>query len=162
MIPKIQVPENPLQMCAAIVANIPNAASIQHGPRPASFMSTLDCIEIPDKDQFPNDESYYCVLFRTLIHSTGHESRLNRKEVMQATITDHEFHRTEDLIGELGASYLSSLAGIRYGGGIDVNEYAIGWLEKFEKNPNLIVYASTQAQRAVDYILNRKKKEYNG
>lgn len=162
MIPKVHVPENPLQMCAAIVANMPNAPAIQHGHHPASYMSTLDCIDIPDKEQFPNDESYYCVLFRTLIHSTGHESRLNRKEVMQATLTDHDLHRTEDLISELGASYLSSWAGIRYGGGIDIAEYATVWLEKFEKDSRLVVYASTQAQRAVDYILNRKKKEYNG
>jgi len=158
MIPKIHVPENPLQMCAAIVANMPNAPTVQHGIHPASYMPTIDCIDMPDKEQFPNDESYYCVLFRTLIHSTGHESRLNRKEVMQATLTDKDLHRTEDLISELGASYLSSFAGIRYGGAIDVNEYATVWLEKFQKDSRLIVYASTQAQRAVDYILNRQRR----
>lgn len=162
MIPKITVPENPLQMCAAIVANMPKAPTIQEGIHPASFMPLLDCIDIPKKEDFPNDESYYSILFRMLVHSTGHENRLNRKEVMAATLTDHDLHRTEDLIGELGASYLSSLAGIRYGGAIDVSEYATTWLEKFEKDSHLIIFASTQAQRAVDYILNRKKKEYNG
>src|SRR6185295_17039240 len=153
LIPKISVPGNPLQICAALVANMPNVPAIQNGLHPASYLPTMDCIEIPGKENFPNDESYYCLLLRMLIHSTGHESRLNRKEVVQATVTDHDYHRTEDLIGELGASYLSSLAGIRYVIAIDVNQYAATWLEKFEKDPRLIIYASTQAQRAVDYIL---------
>lgn len=162
LIPKIEVPKNPLQVCMALVANMQKVPPIKHGVNSASYLSILDLIEMPEKDNFPNDESYYALLFRMLVHSTGHESRLNRKEVMEATVTDDDYLRIESLIGELGASYLSSLAGIPYDGSIDVNVYAAMWREKLEKDSRLIIYASVQAQRAVDYILNRKKKEYNG
>lgn len=36
MIPEIHVPENPLQMCQALVASMPNPPAIAHGPHPAS------------------------------------------------------------------------------------------------------------------------------
>lgn len=81
---------------------------------------------------------------------------------MQATVLDTDLHRTEDLISELGAAFLPSWAGIQYGGAIGQDEYSSKWLEKFEKDHRFIVYASTQAQRCVDFILNRKPREYNG
>jgi len=77
---------------------------------------------------------------------------------MEATVTDHEFHTKESLIGDIGASHLASLAGIRYGIQMDISEYCNRWIEKLKKDARLIVYASTQAQRAVDFILNRKQE----
>ena len=77
---------------------------------------------------------------------------------MEATLTDYDFLSKEALIAEIGASHLASFAGIRYSLLTDVSEYCLRWIENLRKNPNLIVYASTQAQRAVDFILNRKKE----
>ena len=157
-IPKIEKPKNPLEMCVALAENMPKRSEISHGIHPATYLPLLDCIDIPKKEDFPTDENYYSTFFRMLIHSTGHENRLNRKEVMEATVTDHEFYTKEALIGDIGASHLASLAGIRYDIGRDLSGYCTGWIENLKENTHLIVYASTQAQRAVDFILNRKKE----
>jgi len=157
--PKVRKPRNPLEMCVAIVGNMPHCPAIRHGIAPPGYISTIDGIDIPHKEDFRNDELYYATLFRALIHSTGHESRLNRKEVMEATLTDLAYYSTEELIGEIGASYLASWAGIQYGETTEQSEYVNGWIEKFKRDTHLIVYASSHAQRAVDYILNRKYEE---
>ncbi len=156
-IPKVKRPRFPLEMCASVSCNMPKPPRIITGKLPATYMSTLDCIEIPRRHDYPNEELYYATLFRCLIHSTGHESRLNRKEVMNATVSDHKYHATEFLIGEIGASHLASLAGIRYGLRGDMTSYCRDWITRLQKDPRLIIYASNQAQRAVDYILNCKK-----
>jgi len=56
-IPMIEKPKHPLEMCVAIVGSMPKAPEISHGVYPASYMPTLDCIDIPKKDDFPNDET---------------------------------------------------------------------------------------------------------
>lgn len=152
---KIRKPRFPLEMCFSIFRNMPNPPAISHGALPAVFMPTLDCIEIPRRDHYPNDEMYYATLFRCLIHSTGHESRLNRKEVMEATVTDHKYHITEALIGDIGASLLCSIAGIRYEIRKDTTNYCKDWIGWLKKDPRIIVYVSEHANRAVDYTLRR-------
>jgi antirestriction protein ArdC len=59
----------------------------------------------------------------------------------------------EELTAEIGACYLTSLTGI--GNHLKQSvSYIKGWLEALKNNKRLIVYASTQAQKATDYILN--------
>jgi antirestriction protein ArdC len=64
-------------------------------------------------------------------------------------------------VAEIGASMLTGLAGF-----VDVTfdnsaAYIQSWLRKLKDDKTLIVKASSQAQKAVDYILGVSYKENN-
>ena len=98
-------------------------------------------------------------LFHELIHSTGHESRLNR------TFGDRfgdELYSKEELVAEMGAAFLCAIAGIA-NEHTDRNTTAHiqNWIEKLEEDNRLIVHAAANAQRAVDLILDSTFEEEN-
>lgn len=102
---------------------------------------------------------YYSTLFHELIHSTGHESRLNR------TFGDRfgdELYSKEELVAEMGAAFLCAIAGIA-NEHTDRNTtgYIQNWIEKLEEDNRLIVHATANAQRAVDLILGSTFEEEN-
>ena len=147
---------DPLGLCEAIVESMPHAPDIRHMGDEAYYHPFFDLVNMPSMDKFINSETYYSTLFHELIHSTGHSSRLNRKEFDTGLPDKFDKYSLEELTAEIGACYLNSFAGID---GWDFQNhvaYMQNWLEKLSNDKRLIVYASAQAQRAVDYILNLK------
>ena len=65
-----------------------------------------------------------------------------------------ETYSLEELIAELGTCYLSSHTGILDKEIKNSSAYIGGWLSKMKNDKRFIVIASTQAQKACDYILN--------
>lgn len=65
----------------------------------------------------------------------------------------------EELTAEMGASYLKSYAGIPIEKLENNAAYIQHWLERLKKDQKCIVYASAQAQKASDFILNIKNEE---
>jgi antirestriction protein ArdC len=63
------------------------------------------------------------------------------------------------LVAEIGACFLNSAAGIEHVEFDNSVAYINNWLEQLERDTRLIVYASIQAQKAVEYILNIKPYE---
>ena len=114
---------------------------------------------MPKMDTFVSSETYYATLFHELVHSTGHTSRLNRKEVMSKDAFGSEPYSIEELTAEIGASYLSSHAGIVLDDFADNAAYISGWLDVLKNDKRFIIYASAQAQRATEFILNQPQKE---
>jgi len=149
-------PNNPIEICEAIVESMPNAPVIRHMGDEAYYQPFFDLVNMPSIARFVNSETYYSTLFHELIHSTGHKSRLNRKEIQTDVTNRADAYSLEELTAEIGACYLNSFAGI---GGLDFANhiaYIQGWLKRLHDDKRLIVYASAQAQRAADYILNLK------
>ena len=159
MIPPILTSKNdPLERCESIVLNMPHRPEIQHGGLLAFYHPVHDYINMPDMNEFIDSEHYYSVLFHELIHSTGHETRLARKEVMEKTHHSSVLYSAEELTAEIGSCYLNSLADI-----VSLHRplenniaYIQGWLNKLKNDRKFIVYGSAQAQRAVDFILEVK------
>ena len=62
-------------------------------------------------ESFRSVEDCYSVLFHELTHSTGHESRLDRKGVSGSDGDRYAFGSTpyarEELVAEMGAAFLS-------------------------------------------------------
>jgi antirestriction protein ArdC len=114
---------------------------------------------MPKKENFKSDESYYATLFHELIHSTGHHSRLNRSTLIQMSEFGSEPYSHEELVAEMGASYLESLTGIFESEAEQNAAYIQGWISKLKNDKRFILSASTQAQKAVDFILNVKFEE---
>lgn len=162
------IPEAPgtaslISSCEEIVDQMPQCPIIKHGKQEACYDPKKDFISMPKQGTFSPPESYYSTLFHELIHATGHASRLSRKEVVEFDTYGSEQYGIEELTAEMGASYLSSVAGIGEKTLDNSVAYINGWLGQLKRDKRLIVYASGQAQRATDFILNvqpyRKEEE---
>ncbi len=59
------------------------------------------------------------------------------------------------MVAEMGAAYLCAEAGISNAVLANQAAYVAGWLTKLRDDRKLLIHAAAQAQRAVDFILNR-------
>ena len=117
-------------------------------------------IRIPAPSTFHSQGDYYHSLYHELIHASGHSSRLDREGVTQRARFGSERYSKEELIGELGAAFLSNEAGILDSVRFENSAaYLASWIQKLENDPRMIVSAASQAQRASDFIMGIEHKE---
>jgi antirestriction protein ArdC len=141
--------------CEEVVESMPQCPVIQHKGQKATYNPLEDVINMPKKASFTSDAGYYSTLFHELVHSTGHHSRLNRKDLIQMAEFGSEPYSHEELVAEIGACYLQSITGIAE----EFEQsaaYVQGWLQKLKNDKRFILSASTHAQKAIDFILNVK------
>jgi antirestriction protein ArdC len=136
-----------------------DAPKIVHKHQEAYYSPKDDYINMPKIKSFVSSESYYGTLFHELIHSTGHESRLNRKEVAQNPAFGSEMYSLEELVAEIGGCYLKSYTGIPIEELQNSAAYIKGWLDVFKGDRRFIMKASSRSQLAVEYVLNSKALE---
>jgi antirestriction protein ArdC len=150
---------DPVKECEDIVAQMPNPPSIHHIGDQAYYHPTTDSISLPNPEKFTSSEKYYSTLFHEIVHSTGHESRLNRKEVVSLIKFGSENYAAEELTAEIGATFLKTRAGISIDKIENNAAYIQHWLTKLRNDKRFIIHASGQAQKAADYILNEREVE---
>jgi Antirestriction protein len=123
----------------------------------AYYSPSGDYIHMPAKttDQWKSNGDYYKVFFHEAVHSTGHESRLNRLD-KTANFGSNEYSK-EELVAELGALYLEAITGIQaiVDDVKNSQAYINGWISKLKSDPKLIMSASTKAHEAVELILSK-------
>ena len=158
-IPESPFPVSNIGACDEIIETMPNCPKIKHTKQKAFYNPSKDYINMPKQDTFKTTEGYYNTLFHELVHSTGHANRLNRKGVVDNPGFGTEMYSQEELVAEIGACFLSSAAGIDHIEFDNSVAYINNWLEQLQNDSRLIVYASIQAQKAVEYILNIKPYE---
>jgi len=141
-----------LKECEDILQNLKNFPPIEEGGSVATYNPTLDALSIPSKREFKDREKYYSSIFHELVHATGHETRLNRKDFKGNGFGDERYSK-EELIAEIGASFLCAKCGIENKTIDNSAAYIQGWLKRLNNDKTLIISASAQAQKAVDYIL---------
>jgi antirestriction protein ArdC len=107
----------------------------------AYYNPLLDFINMPAKNLFPKVEDYYSVLFHE-IHSTGHLTRLNRKELLQMSEFGSESYSIEELVAEIGCCFLKTVVGISNDELTNNCAYIDGWLKRLKSDHRFIVYAS--------------------
>jgi antirestriction protein ArdC len=144
----------PILDCEEIAQGMPKCPSIQQVEDCAYYHPVHDYLNMPPMKNFLHSEAYYSTLFHELVHSTGHTSRLNRKELMQIKPFNSEMYSLEELVAEIGASFLNSLTGIEQKEFQQNASYIQGWLKRLKNDKRLVVTASGQAQKAVDFILD--------
>jgi antirestriction protein ArdC len=158
----VQNPLHPLEKAAKIVEEA-KTCPIYHTGFAAVYSPGEDVIRMPAQKTFRSPESYYQTLFHEMTHSTGHASRLDREGVTLPIKFGSERYSKEELIAELGASFLSNEAGILNQVQFDNSAAYLGsWIEKFQNDPKMIFTASSQAQRSTDFILGVEQKESIG
>lgn len=149
---------SPIERAEEIVKEYPAPApKIEHfgGHVTPGYNKRQDSIIMPPRERFESIDHYYAVLFHEMTHSTGHETRLNRPLEHLSTSTLESYSK-EELIAELGACFLCNESGIEKEQELDNQAaYIDHWIKKLTDDPRLIISASAQAQKAIDYILNK-------
>jgi antirestriction protein ArdC len=140
-----------------IAANMPQPPLIKHGMTHAGYSPTEDCVGMPLCERFDTEENYFATLFHELVHSTGHEKRLNR--FTESAPFGSNPYCKEELIAEMGAAFLCGQAEIGERTIDNSAAYLKGWLEQLRNDKTLIVQAAAQAQRAADFILGNYTDE---
>ncbi|MEI6316375.1 MAG: zincin-like metallopeptidase domain-containing protein [bacterium] len=147
--------------CESVVQNMPQCPVIKHKEQRAYYHPKEDFVNIPKKKSFKSDASYYSTLFHELVHSTGHESRLNRQSLVNNARFGDETYSLEELVAEIGTCYLQSFTGITKEFE-QSGAYIQGWLQRLKNDKRFIFTASHQSQKATDFILNVKQNEDGG
>ncbi|MDD3012384.1 MAG: zincin-like metallopeptidase domain-containing protein [Candidatus Gastranaerophilales bacterium] len=131
---------------------------IRYQGEKAYFSLSEDFINMPFKSKFKDNEGFYSTLFHELIHWTGHKSRLDRLDKLNRE--NHENRAFEELVAEIGASFLCAEYGIKPN--IEnTSSYVASWLKELKNNPNYIFKACREANSALNYlkelVLNKSK-----
>lgn len=144
------------KQCEKIIKEMPVRPAFQESDA-VYYDKESDCLNMPAKACFESSEQYFENFFHKLVQSTAHPKRLDRKG-----FADISPNPAEQLIVEIGTSFLNALVGIEDSEEPefeDINR----WFKELRKDKRLIIYAATQAQKAVDFILhantNAKEKE---
>ena len=137
-----------------IFANYPHHRPELLTGNKAAYYPQLDRIRIPQLENFTSPSSYYTTLFHELVHSSGHNTRLNREGIANAKRSDKIQYAQEELVAEMGASFLRAFTGIETPElTTNTTAYIQSWLKALSDDKKMIVKAASQAQQAVDYIL---------
>lgn len=119
----------------------------------ASYIPSIDVINMPEMKQFNSSEEYYSTLFHEAVHSTGHKSRLDR---LTSDAFGSEKYGKEELVAEIGSAILCQSVGITQT--LENSAaYCKSWCNAIKAMPaTAIISAASQAQKAVDLILGIK------
>ena len=149
-----------------VIASMPNAPRILEGEATPCYRPATDSVHMPEQRYFQNEDAYYATLFHEVSHSTGHASRLARKSLLEnkginaAGDTALKVYAEEELVAEMGASFLCGHVGIINDDHANSAAYLQSWINalKSKDAKGWIIRAASQAQKAADYILGIQKE----
>jgi antirestriction protein ArdC len=148
-----------IECCESIVNEMPSKPVIDHGGDEPYYNWKEDRVKVPHRENFILSDEYYATLFHELAHSTGHVSRLNREECMKPSIYGSRDYCKEELVAEIATCFLCAEAGISNNTIDNSTAYIQFWIERLthmlREDNRAFIRASTQAQKASDFILNR-------
>lgn len=143
----------PLDQCEKIMSGYRNKPEIKHTDSSRAYFDFFkDLINIPEMNLFDTAEDYYSVLFHEATHSTGHHTRLERRNKTDIVSKKDPAYWFEEIIAELGAAYLGGQAGIDYHTLDNSASYIEGYLNALKKDNSLFIKAASAAQKAAEYI----------
>lgn len=116
----------------------------------ACYSPAMDDIILPLREQFSRAEEYYSTAYHEAVHSTGHESRLNR--LKRTHFASGEYSR-EELVAEMGSAMSLHRLGIETDKSFrNSAAYIQSWLENIKGDERMIVTAASKAEKAVSLI----------
>lgn len=141
-----------IERAELLIRSMPNPPTILEGGDVAWYRPSDDHVQMPALSSFESAETYYSTLMHELGHSTGHESRLNRKEVTGSIRFGSGAYSKEELVAELTSAYCCATVGLDNTLIENAASYINGWLKVLKSDPKAVVIAAAQAQKAADYI----------
>jgi antirestriction protein ArdC len=143
-----------------IVKGMPNKPTIRFdSPNGAFYRPSDDSVHIGTVKQFKTSEGHYATLFHELAHSTGHKSRLDRE--LKSSV-DKEKYSREELIAEFCSAFLCEISGISKPTVKNAVAYLQHWKQFISEDVKAVVHCASKAEKAADYILDRKVSNTNG
>ena len=142
--------ENAEHFAAATGAKIRQASSAYYRGG-----MVYDQVNMPPKSSFIGtatstaEECYYSTLFHELTHWTGAKHRLNRE---MGKGKQGEKYAFEELVAELGASFLCQDLGISKTPRLDHAQYLKSWMRGLKDTPALFLKAASLAEKATGYM----------
>jgi len=124
------------------------------------YLPRIDRIEIQSISNFFSSDSYYSSILNEGVQSTGHQDRLFRKGINDKIEFGTEKYSKEELIAEIGSSFLCSLSDVK--NTIDNQaSYIENWLQVLQNDKRMVLIAASQAQKAVDWIIGNSENNNN-
>jgi antirestriction protein ArdC len=122
----------------------------------ACYSPTHDKITMPAKSSFKTTEGFYSTLFHEVSHSTGHEKRLGRDLIGSFGSPSYA---KEELIAEISSAMIMQSIGMSKS--IDnTAAYCQSWIKVLKNDKNMIVAASSKAEKAYNFILKKEVPVY--
>lgn len=117
----------------------------------AFYSPSEDCITLPPRNSFINQEAFLGTALHEMVHSTGHSSRLNRN--IENTFGTEQY-ALEELRAELGAFFIEADLEI------DITsehfnshtEYLESWITALKNDPNELFRACKDAEEAAGLL----------
>jgi len=147
---------NAIAQADLLVRNWTDRPSINYKGDRSFYALGSDSVTVPAPEHFFTDEHFYSTLFHELTHSTGHSSRTKRHDSQSSFSFGSHDYSQEELVAEMGASFLCGMLGIEQAVLEQSASYIKSWLGKFKGDKKILMQASSQAQKAVDYILSHQ------
>jgi antirestriction protein ArdC len=152
-LPKVEERAAELRYADAQALFARHEVDIRYGGDKAFFTPTLDFIQMPRIEAFESEEHYWGTMLHELTHWTGHESRLDRD-------LKHRFgseaYAAEELVAEMGSAFLCAHLAVE--GHLRHPEYIGHWLRVLRDDKRAVFKASSLAQAASDFVLDRKEE----
>lgn len=136
---------------ALLILNRSEAEIVIGGDR-ACYRPSTDKIHMPQIEDFNIQDGashWWETAFHELIHWTGGKSRIDRLP----NFPSHSERSYEELIAELGASYLCAAVGIA--SELQHADYIASWLEALNNDKRFIFRAAAEVQKAADFLLEK-------
>jgi len=130
------------------------------------YAKTTDYIHMTNKENFiktsygDETSNYYSVLFHELIHSTGHNQRLDRFKDNDKKFKDNaqQSYAFEELIAECGAIMLCQKFNLEKTIREDHALYIKSWIQALKNDVKFLTSSLTRAYKATDYLIKKIKQ----
>ncbi|MEA1998736.1 MAG: zincin-like metallopeptidase domain-containing protein, partial [Euryarchaeota archaeon] len=126
----------------SIIENMPNPPGINRAGNAPVYSPKLDIISIPALENTVSSNAWYQMGFHELVHSTGHETRLNRDMTGSKSSTKYA---EEEVIAEMGSLILMNKFSIPADIIKNSAAYIKGWSKRIRKQPSIFTQLVTQA-----------------
>lgn len=134
-----------------------NEAQIIYGGNQAFYRVSTDEIHIPSREMFVDMNEFYATALHEMGHSTGHESRLNRK--LNNTFGTEDY-AIEELRAEIASLFLEQDLELQVSEKhIENNsKYVKSWYDTISENPNILFTAISDADKMSKYIISKERE----
>ena len=124
----------------------------------AAYYPTADRITMPPRESFSSNEAFITTMLHEMGHSTGHPSAVGRSQSTKFGSKEYAF---EELIAEMSSMFSASDLGLS--GDVDPESkhyqqhvaYLQSWRQALSDDPNLLFKASTAAEKATEFVIDR-------
>lgn len=123
---------------------------VHHQGTQAFYSAKRDVIYLPEKSAFLSESGYYATALHEIIHSTGHESRLNRDLSGKFGTKSYAM---EELRAEFGSVYIGMEKGLNYNYENNI-AYIQSWSEILKNDKNILFTTWKDGEKAAKMVLN--------